>query len=296
MAPATLTLLFALLAAGMVLVTLAGLRFAAGYTRAHSPLLAAFSAGLLLAVAVLHLIPESLAGSGIALWMIAGGIVLGIAIRQLTGRIAPSREQAVAFAPVFAIALHAAFDGLTYTIAFSSDAFSGFTAGLGLLLHKPADAAVCFILLQRAGLSDTRAALWSFAAAGLSTLVFAGATAPFAGALSPALVAGLLGLAAGVLIHTSAAHLLAHARTGGIRRSAAMAALGIVAATGLTAAHRAGHDHDHHLPGHHHDGHEHAHEAIVLSSAPHFGPVGGPSSNRNVKAASRVDEAGNQGD
>ncbi|HCY55019.1 MAG TPA: hypothetical protein DF715_05665, partial [Oceanicaulis sp.] len=157
----------------------------------------------------------------------------------------------------------------------------------------PADAAVCFILLQRAGVSDGRAAFWSFVAAGASTLVFAGITAPFAGALSPALVAGLLGLAAGVLIHVSAAHLLVHARTGGLRRAAPMVVLGIVAATGLTAAHRAGHDHHHHA----HD-HDHAHDdALVISAAPHFGPVGGPASSRNASGPAsvhRVSQSGEQ--
>jgi len=289
----TLTLVFALLAAGLVLVTLCGLRFAAAYTRAHSPLLAAFSAGLLLTIAVLHLIPESLAGSDIALWMVAAGLGLGIVLRSLSGRIAPDRVKAAAMAPVFAIALHAGFDGLTYTIAFASDSFSGLAAGAGLLLHKPADAAVCFILLQRAGLSDSRAALWSFLAAGVSTLVFAGVTAPFAGALSPALVAGLLGLAAGVLIHVSAAHLLVHARTGGLRRAVPMVVLGIVAATGLTAAHRAGHDHGHH---HEHVQDTHSHDAASLEAMPHFGPVGGPTSGRNASADARVVLASHPGD
>ncbi len=289
----TLTFVFALLAAGVVLITLAGMRVAAGFTRAHSPLLAAFSAGLLLTIAVLHLIPESLAGSPIAVWMIGAGLVMGLVLRRAAGLFAPDREAAAALAPVLAIALHAAFDGLTYTIAFASDSFSGLAAGAGLLLHKPADAAVCFILLQRAGLSDGRAALWSFLAAGVSTLVFAGATAPFAGALSPALVAGLLGLAAGVLIHVAAAHLLVHARTGGLRRAVPMVVLGIVAATGLTAAHRAGHDHHHH---HAHD-HDHAHDdALVISAAPHFGPVGGPASARNSDGYTNVHRVSQSGE
>lgn len=287
------TLVFALLAAGVVLVTLGGLRFAARYTRAHSPLLAAFSAGLLITIAVLHLIPEALAGSDIALWMIAAGFGLGLVFRRLTRLVSSDSEKAAAMAPVLAIALHAAFDGLTYTIAFASDSFSGLAAGAGLLLHKPADAAVCFILLQRAGLSDGRAALWSFLAAGVSTLVFAGVTAPFAGALSPALVAGLLGLAAGVLIHVSAAHLFTHARTGGLRRAVPMIVLGMVAATGLTAAHRAGHDHHH---AHDHHDHDHHEDELVLSAAPHFGPVGGPASQRNSNPANGVVQASHPGD
>ncbi|MFN3835370.1 MAG: ZIP family metal transporter [Glycocaulis sp.] len=278
MSPLLLTLVFALLAAGVVIATLAGLRFAAGFTRAHSPLMAAFAAGLLLTIAVLHLIPEAMEGSRFALWMVAAGLAAGFLLQRTVRRFAGDADKAVAMAPVFAIAIHASLDGLTYTIAFASDSFSGLAAGAGLLLHKPADAAVCFILLQRAGLSDSRAMLWSLAAAGLSTLLFAAVTAPFAGALSPALVASLLGLAAGVMIHVSAAHLFSHARSGGLRRAVPMVVLGAVAATGLTAAHRAGHDHHHH---HHHDHehHHHSHDELARLS-PHFGPVGGPSSNR----------------
>lgn len=280
MSPALLTFVFALLATGVVIAALLGLRFAAGFTRAHSPLMAAFAAGLLLTIAVLHLIPEAMEGSSIALWMVAAGLGLGFVLHRTVRRFAGDADRAAAMAPVFAIAIHAALDGLTYTIAFASDSFSGLAAGAGLLLHKPADAAVCFILLQRAGLSDGRAMLWSFIAAGLSTLLFATGTAPFAGALSPALVAALLGLAAGVMIHVSAAHLFSHARSGGLRRAAPMVVLGIVAATGLTAAHRAGHDHHGHH--HHHHDHEHDHHGSdeLAWLSPHFGPVGGPSSNR----------------
>ena len=277
MSPALYTLVFALLSAGVVLATLGGLRVAAGFTRAHSPLLAAFSAGLLLTIAVLHLIPEAMEGSRFALWMVAAGLAAGFVLQRTVRRFAGDADKAVAMAPVFAIAIHAALDGMTYSIVFASDSFSGFAAGAGLLLHKPADAAVCFILLQRAGLSDGRAMLWSFLAAGVSTLIFAGATAPMAGALSPSLVAGLLGLAAGVMIHVSAAHLLARARSGELRRAVPMVVLGAVAATGLTAAHRAGHDH--HAHDHHHIHHHHDDDVAV--AAPHFGPVGGPSSGRD---------------
>ncbi len=280
LSPALFTIIFAMLALGVVAATLVGMRFAAGFTRAHSPLMAAFAAGLLLTIAVLHLIPEALEGSDIALWMVTAGLGVGFVLHRCVRRFAGDADRAAAMAPVFAIAIHAALDGLTYTIAFASDAFSGLATGAGLLLHKPADAAVCFILLQRAGLGDTRAALWSLAAAGVSTLVFAAATAPFASMLSPVLVASLLGLAAGVMIHVSAVHLLSHARSGGLRRAVPMVVLGAVAATGLTAAHRAGHDHHgHHHHGHGHDHHHHAHDDVAMT-LPNFGPLSPPSSQQ----------------
>jgi zinc and cadmium transporter len=276
--PAVLTLIFAAIAAALVIATLAGLRFAAGFTRAHSPTLAAFAAGLLLAIAVIHLIPEAMAGLTHAWAFVAAGLALGFLIQIGFRRVSGDAERAMAFAPVLAIAIHAALDGSMYAVMFASDSLSGVAGGAGLLLHKPADAAVCFILLQRAGVSDGRAAMWSFLAAGFSTLAAAALSAPFAASLPPAMIAGLLGLVAGVLIHVSAAHLLGHARSvGGLRRAIPMVALGALAATGLTAAHHVGHDHGAHAhEAHDHDDHE-GHDHALLDPAlagPDFSPMG----------------------
>jgi zinc and cadmium transporter len=278
--PAVLTLIFAAIAAALVIATLAGLRFAAGFTRAHSPTLAAFAAGLLLAIAVIHLIPEAMAGLTHAWVFVGAGLAVGFLIQQGLRRASGDAERAMAFAPVLAIAIHAALDGAMYAVMFASDSFSGVAGGAGLLLHKPADAAVCFILLQRAGVSDGRAALWSFLAAGFSTLAAAALAAPFAASLPPAMIAGFLGLVAGVLIHVSAAHLLGHARAvGGLRRAIPMVALGALAATGLTAAHHVGHDHGahaHEAHDHDHDDHKgHGHALLDPAFAgPDFSPMG----------------------
>jgi zinc and cadmium transporter len=271
--PAVFTLIFAAIAAALVIATLAGLRFAAGFTRAHSPTLAAFAAGLLLAIAVIHLIPEAMAGLPHAWAFVVAGLGLGFLMQQGLRRASGDAERAMAFAPVLAIGIHAVLDGSMYAVMFASDSFSGATAGAGLLLHKPADAAVCFILLQRAGVSDGRAALWSFLAAGFSTLAAAALSAPFAASLPPAMIAGLLGLVAGVLIHVSAAHLLGHARSaGGLRRAIPMVAPGALAATGLTAAHHVGHDHGAHAhEAHDHDDHEGHGHALA---GPDFSPMG----------------------
>jgi zinc transporter ZupT len=208
----------------------------------------------------------------------AAAMAAKIRVRTAGVTVSGDAERAMAFAPVLAIAIHAALDGSMYAVMFASDSLSGVAGGAGLLLHKPADAAVCFILLQRAGVSDGRAAMWSFLAAGFSTLAAAALSAPFAASLPPAMIAGLLGLVAGVLIHVSAAHLLGHARSvGGLRRAIPMVALGALAATGLTAAHHVGHDHGAHAhEAHDHDDHE-GHDHALLDPAiagPDFSPMG----------------------
>ena len=263
MTPFAAIVISGLAAAGLAALTLVGVRFASDFTRAHSPLVAAFAAGLLLTIAALHLIPEAAGALSFAPVLIALGFGLGMAIQRGVRVATRSRLAAISIGPVIAIALHAAMDGVIYAIALSGDAFSGLTAVLGLMLHKPAEAVICFVLLQRAGFSDARAFGFAFIGAGLTTLLTAALTAPVAGLLSPVLLAALLALVAGILLHVALTHLFGFAREGGLARATPAVALGVLVAAGLSAAH----DHGHAHPGLAADHEDHDHAA-----APDFRP------------------------
>lgn len=263
MTPLAATLISGLAAAGLAALTLIGVRFASDFTRAHSPLVAAFAAGLLLTIAAVHLIPEAVGAMPAAPLLIAAGFGAGMAIQRAVRVATRSRLAAVSIGPVIAIALHAAMDGIIYAIALSGDMASGLTAVLGLMLHKPAEAVICFVLLQRAGFSDARAFGFAFIGAGLTTLATASLTAPMAGLLSPVLLAGLLALVAGILLHVALTHLFGFAREGGLAKATPAVALGVLVAAGLNAAHDHGHDHSGLAAEH--DDHDHA-------AAPDFRP------------------------
>lgn len=263
MSPIASTLLFGVLAALVCLVTLMGLRYAAGFTRSHSPLAAAFAAGLLLTLAIAHLIPEAVAGWAYAPVLIAAGFALGFVIQRGVKAGTGGGATAAALGPVIAIAIHAVLDGAIYAIVLSGETATGFGAAAGLLLHKPADAAICFVLLQRAGYSDRNAFVYALLAAGATSLFGAAAFAPFAGSLPAPLLAALLAFVAGILLNVALTHLAGYARQGGLARATPMVALGALAAMGMSAAHHHGHDHDDHRHdiAHHHHDHEAAEQA-----------------------------------
>lgn len=238
MTPVLSASLFGLAAAATGLATLVAVRFAAGYTRAQAPLFAAFAAGLLIALAILHLIPEALAMTGRAPILVLAGFGAGFlmqrGIEAWPGESAPGRGLAFALAPVIAIGLHSSVDGLVYAVTFSVDFFTGLSAALGLLVHEVPEAIICFVLLQRAGLSDLKSFIWAFVAAGLTTLVFAAGTAPFAATLAEPVLGDMFAVIAGLMLHVGATHMLSHAGEAGWMKSTPLVILGAVAAIGLT--------------------------------------------------------------
>jgi zinc and cadmium transporter len=230
------TLAFGLGAAIISFIALLGVRFASQFTRANEPLFAAFAAGLVIAMAILHLVPEAVQMSERApVWVLAGfglGFAIQRGIESWPGKAAAGHPgMAIALAPVLAIGMHSAVDGLVYAVTFSVDFFTGLSASLGLMVHEFPEAIICFVLLQRAGLSDTRAFLFAFAAAGLTTLVAAAIAAPVAATVPDAVLGNLFALVAGIMLHVGATHLLAHAGEAGWRRASPVLVAG--ALTGL---------------------------------------------------------------
>lgn len=229
--------LFGLIAAAVSLIALVAVRYAAGYTRAHAPLFAAFAAGLLIAMSILHLIPEAFAMTDQAGILVLAGFGIGFLMqRGIEAWPANGRKAGAAFviAPVAAIAVHSCVDGLVYAVTFSVDFFTGLSAALGLSVHEFPETIICFVLLQRAGLSDRAAFIGAFCAAGLTTLVFAAGAAPFSASLSDAQLGWIIAVVAGLLLHVGATHMLTHAGEAGWLKGAPIVILGAIAAIALT--------------------------------------------------------------
>jgi len=230
--------LFGLIAAAVSLLTLFGVRIAAGFTRAQAPLFAAFAAGLVIATAILHLMPEAIEMAGRAPLLVLLGFLAGFALqRGIEGwpKTGARAGLVLALAPVIAIALHSAIDGLIYAVTFSVDFFTGLTAALGLVVHEVPEAVICFALLQRAGLHDRAAMIWAFLAAGATTLVLAVGAVPVASALSPELLGHVFAFVAGVMLHVGATHLLSHAGEAGWMRATPAVLAGVLVALAMGA-------------------------------------------------------------
>ena len=267
-------IVFGLIAAGVALTAILLVRRAAGLTRRNGPLAAAFAGGLVITVAVTHLIPEALHMSPQASWWVLAGFAFGFVLHNVIGAAAhdhgqgdeASAGQVTAIAPVLAIAMHSALDGLVYSVTFAVDTSTGVIAATGLIIHEFPEALICFLLLQRAGLKDGKAAVFAFLASGVTTFAAAAASAPFAGALDPTTLGLLFAAVAGLLLHVGAAHLIHE----GVQSGALRGGVAVFAGAGVAALMAFAHG-DHH--GHGHAAHSHAHDGEAEEDArpPQFG-------------------------
>ncbi|MGX6648743.1 ZIP family metal transporter [Maricaulaceae bacterium MS644] len=257
MSPIAATILFGVLAALVAGAALTLVRTASGFTRANAPILAAFAGGIVITMALVMLLPEALVLSDSAPWLVLAGFAGGFVLHGLASVAGHSHSPAphadlhtdhghdhraalarrASLAPVFAIALHSALDGLVYAVSFEVDPVIGLSAASGLVLHEFPEALICFVLLQRAGLSDRGAAIAAFLASGVTTLVSAAIAAPYASGLDPATLGALFAIVAGLLLHTGAAHLLHEAESAGAVKGGAAVFAGAGVAAALTFFH-----------------------------------------------------------
>lgn len=244
---ASLLGLTAALVAGVAIVLV---RTASGLTRRNAPVFAAFAGGVVISLALLHLIPEAMAMVDTAPWLVLAGFAAGFVLHGLLGGGGHSHGSApakgikiAALTPVIAIALHSALDGAIYAVTFAIDTFTGFSTAVGLIIHEFPEALICFVLLQRAGFSDRSSAVLAFMASGLTTFGFAAGVAPFAGSLDESTLGVMFAFLAGVLLHVGAAHLLHEAHEAGTLKGVLAVLAGGGIAVGMTLSHSGHHHH-----------------------------------------------------
>jgi ZIP family zinc transporter len=200
-------------------MTLAGGAFAFRYQR-HLHAIMAFSAGLLIGVAFLDLIPEvfeaaAANGLGVRTLMLTviGGFVSIFLLEKLTiihsekAHDAPGHHHHVGFAGAVGLSFHSFLDGLAIGVGFQAGREVGFIVLLAVLAHDFADGlnTVTFMLA-------TRNSRWRTV-----SLLVVDALAPVAGALltnvlqiDPKLLAYQLAFFAGFLLYFGASDLLPH--------------------------------------------------------------------------------------
>jgi len=249
-----------LAAATVCLVALILIHHAAGFTRANAPLFAAFAGGLVITLALVHLIPKAFLLHPWAPWLVLAGFASGFLLQALVNAAPGSKPKAnrlSALTPVVAIAIHSALDGAVYAVTSVMDVFTALSTAPGLILHELPETLICFILLQRAGFPDRTATVLAFMAAGATTLGAALIGAPFAQMLNLETLGALFAVVAGLLLHVGAAHLLNEAGETGLLRGSGAVFAGAGIAAVMTLSHAATHNHAHagdrHETGHDHD-------------------------------------------
>jgi ZIP family zinc transporter/zinc and cadmium transporter len=216
----------------------------------------AFSGGFLLAVALLHILPECVSLEPRApLLIVAGYFFVYLAEQLFAGHAHHSlyeshgahpligahqcREEQIPIRLVAALSaaagllLHSFFDGAAIAAALAARASTGWLTFLAVLLHKvPEGFSLAAIMLSSSGSSRTAAVL----AAALGLASFAGtASTAFAAHAVAGLEGIVLSVAAGMFLHIAATDLLpASAQTRGIK-TMVMTVAGAVSVIALSA-------------------------------------------------------------
>ena len=180
--------------------------------REHSVYFICFAAGVLISVSFLHIIPKSfLMNSTAPTFLLAGYLAIYLSNRLLNLYVChtyESPECTVGVVPVLGIGLHSLIDGVIYSVTFNVSTFTGVLAAIGMILHEFPEGIVTFVLLERAGFSRRKSAIYAFLAAAISTPLGALLSYPFIKDIRQTLLGTLLAMSAGALVYVGASHLL----------------------------------------------------------------------------------------
>jgi zinc and cadmium transporter len=171
-----------------------------------------FAAGVLISVSFIHIIPKSFAMNDTApIYLLGGFMGLYVFNRFLKLMVCQDHECAnlsAGIIPIIGIGFHSFIDGIIYSVTFNVNIFTGALAAIGMVFHEFPEGVVTFLLLERAGFTRKRSALYAFLAAALSTPLGSLVSFPFISKIDRSVLGLLLAVSAGALVYVGASHLL----------------------------------------------------------------------------------------
>lgn len=190
-----------------------------------------FAAGILISVSFLHILPRAMGMTEQGpTFYLAGFLAIYLTNRFLHLYVQDEDERAdpvQGLIPMLGIGLHSLVDGMIFAITFNVSMFTGAVAALGMVMHEIPEGVITYIMLDRGGYKRSRARVYAFLAAGLTTPAAALLTHPFIRAISREALGGLLALSGGALTYVGASHLLPRVQRGGGRFTLATLFAGI---------------------------------------------------------------------
>ncbi len=256
-------LFFGLIAAFVTTLGLIAVALRSDWSLRYANLFGLAAAGMLTAMAFLHILPEAFAlSSGAPIWLTLGffgGMVMHYVIRTVFPEREDSTLPSEAITPIVAIACHSFIDGVVYAVTFAASFSAGVFAAIGLILHEFPEGVIAFAILRRHGVSNRYAFFWAFLAAAATTPFGVLVSGPFMFGLGEETLGALFALSAGLLLFVATGPLMAPLRDVAPARGLASLSAGVAIAVLLLIAPLPGHDHDHigHAHDSDHSGHEH---------------------------------------
>jgi zinc transporter ZupT len=193
-----------------------------------------FAAGVLISVSFIHIIPRSFDMNETApIFLLVGYMGLYFFNRFLTIFVCHDREctnLSIGIIPMLGIGLHSLIDGVIYSVTFNVSIFTGVLSAIGMILHEFPEGIVTFLLLERAGFTRKRAAIYAFLAAAISTPIGTLISYPFIEKIDRPSLGMLLAISAGALVYVGASHLLPEVEKANKRYSLISLGVGILIA------------------------------------------------------------------
>jgi len=171
------------------------------------------SAGVLLAIAFVHLVPEATAGSELAALAMAGGFLTMFILEQaMTVHACPEESEQcelhrIGVLSFIGLAFHSLLDGLALVVSFAITPVFGMVTFLGVLLHEFPEGVITASLMSAAGYKR-RAVLGLSAVVAFATPAGALLSIAILSSLNQSVLAGAMGFAAGNFIYVGATDLM----------------------------------------------------------------------------------------
>lgn len=255
-------LFFGLIAAFVTTLGLLAVALRSDWSLRYADLFGLAAAGMLTALAFLHIVPEAFALSPAAPYWLATGFFGGLLVHYSIKAAFPEREASQlpseAITPILAIAIHSFIDGAIYSVTFAASFSSGVFTALGLILHEFPEGVIAFAILRRHGISNRWSFIWAFLAAAATTPLGVLVSGPIMYGLGEVVLGSLFALSAGLLLFVATGPLMAPLKEMKPARGLAALSVGVVIAVTLMLLPLPGHDHSHLGDGHDHHDHDHA--------------------------------------
>lgn len=188
-----------------------------------------FAAGMLITSPLIMAFPEAASLTKYAGLAALAGFMFMYFNNKVVKHFTSSRDMAFGVTSLTGIGIHSLMDGIIYSVTFSASVATGILAGIGLVAHEFAEGVITFSVLVKAGVDKKKAIVIACFVASLTTPVGALISYPLVQMWTDKSTGLALGFVVGVLIYTSAAHLLPEVEESGKKHSH----LSMVAGVGL---------------------------------------------------------------
>jgi zinc transporter ZupT len=207
------------------------------WARRNATYFACFAAGVLIAVSIMHILPQSFVMNARApTYVFVGYLLLHAFNRFVTAQVCDkpaTADYALGLVPLVGIGFHSLLDGAVYSVSFTVSMLTGVLVALGMVLHEFPEGIVTYTLLLRGGFSETQSFRLALLAAAVTTPLGMLISYPFVSRIDRSLLGALLALSAGALLYVGATHLLPQAEREPRRYSLIALAAGILVALGI---------------------------------------------------------------